>query len=185
MNSTNLIGGVILLLAAAALAIWANPVLVSVILMVLLVLVGLALIFGADDKARALVVKWWGLLRAWFLGNGGWSFWEAVALGLVIFGFFAGPDFLGKALLALVAFLAPWLAGLWASRRGTPLPTLLGTAAGTLVGVVEGWFFLAWLPSAWRDFPAWLLALVLAGLAGAGLGFWACARGRLKMAKVE
>lgn len=183
MNLANLIGGVILLVSAAVLAALTNLALVPLIFCLLLALVGLLVLFSADDKSRALAAKWWGTLRNWFRGSDGWALWEAIALGLVIFGIFAGVEFLSQVAVILAAFLAPWLAGLWSSRRGTQLPALLSTLAGAVVGLVEGRFFLAWLPVEWNDFPAWLLAMVVAGLVGAALGFWACARGHLKVAK--
>ncbi|MGE5550009.1 MAG: hypothetical protein ACM3ZC_05685 [Bacteroidota bacterium] len=183
MNPANLIGGVTLLVAAAALAALSQLTLVPLVFCLLLALVGLLVLFSADDKARALTGKWWSVLRGWFLGNGGWPLWEAIAVGLILFGVFAGLEFLGQASVILAAFLAPWLAGLWASRRGTQWPALLSPLAGAVVGLVQGRFFLAWLPVEWREFPASILAMVVAGLIGAALGFWACARGQLKMAK--
>ncbi|MGE5529140.1 MAG: hypothetical protein ACM3X6_08360 [Patescibacteria group bacterium] len=180
----NVIGGVILLLAAAVLAfVLRLSFIIPFAVLGLLVVTALALIFANDERARALVGKWWGSCRSWFAGTGGWSLWEAVALGLVFFGIFAGAAFLEQPLVVLAAILAPWLAGRWAARRGTQFPSLLATLAGAVVGVVEGRFFLDWLPDIWREFPAWLLALVVSALIGAGLGFWAFARGQFRPGK--
>ncbi|MGE5598609.1 MAG: hypothetical protein ACM3XS_04455 [Bacteroidota bacterium] len=181
MNPVNMIGGVLLLLAAAFLASFAKLAIVPLLALILLSLVGLLTLFGADDKARALAGKWWGILCGWFAGKGGWPLWEAAAIGILFFGLFAGVPFLARAAAILAALIAPWLAGLWASRRRTQWPALLSALAGAVVGVVEGRHFLAWLPADWREFPASLLVTILAGLAGAALGFWACARGRFKV----
>lgn len=182
----NVLSGIILLLGAAAFMVLAQIHTVSwfAVLLTLLVLVpaGLALIFGADDKARALLAKWWSRCKEWFAGKGGWSLWEAVFVGILIFGILAGKEFLVQPLLIMAGILAPWLAGLWAAKRGTQWPvSFLSTLAGAVVGMVEGRFFLNWLPTEWRDFPSWLLIIVVAGLIGAALGFWACARGQLKL----
>ncbi len=177
--------GAFLLAAGTALAVVTQLYhlswLVTLVVLVLLAPAGLAFLFSADDKARAMVGKWWGSLRGWFLGCSGWSLWEAVTLGVLFFGLFAGAAFLGQPLVILAGILAPWLAGLWASRRGTQLPALLSTLAGAVVGFAEGLFFLAWLPVELQEYPAKLLFLVLACLAGAGLGFWACARGQFRL----
>lgn len=185
MNSVNIIGGVLLLIAAALLAAFAKLGLVPLLFTILLALAGLLTLFGTDDKARALAGKWWGNCARWFAGQGGWPLWEAAAVGLLFFGLFAGVDFLTRAAVILAALFAPWLAGLWVSRRGIQWSALLSALAGMVVGVVEGLFFLAWLPADWREFPASLLAAVLAGLAGAGIGFWACVRGRFKVEAAE
>lgn len=179
-----LLSGVILLLSAAGLMVAAQtyrlPLSVSLVVLLLLAPAGLAVIFGADEKAKALVAKWWERLKAWFAGQGGWSLWEAVTLGVVVFGLFAGPVFLQQPLTILAGILAPWLAGLWASRRGSQWPALVGPLAGAIVGMIEGAFFLQWLPPDWQVFPSWLLVVLLVGLIGAALGFWAFARGKMR-----
>jgi len=181
----SLIVGAFLLAAGASLAVVTQlnhlSWFITLMILVLLAPAGLACLFSADDKAKATMGKWWNSLHGWFLGYGGWSLWEAVALGILFFGIFAGAAFLGQPLVILAGVLAPWLAGLWAARRGTQLPALLSTLAGAVVGFAEGLFFLAWLPMELQDYPAKLLFFVLTCLAGAGLGFWACARGQIKL----
>ena len=179
--------GALLLVAGASLAVVTQTHhlswLMTLAVLLLLFPVGLAAFFGAEEKARVMAGKWWNAVHGWFLGQGGWSLWEAVTLGVVFFGLFAGAAFLGQPLLILAGILAPWLAGLWASRRGTQLPALLSSAAGALVGLAEGPFFLAWMPMELRDFPVNLVVLALACLIGAALGFWACARGQFRLSR--
>jgi hypothetical protein len=183
----NSIVGLILMIGAATLfvvsQIFQLSWIIALTVLVLLFPLGMAFLLGTDDKARDIMAKTGGGLLSWLADNNGFSLWEAVALGLLVFGFFAGKEFLGLSWVYLAAFLAPWLAGFWAANRGGSFAGLLSPAAGAIVGLTEGSFFLAWLQPEWREFPASALTMAVAALIGAGLGFWAYARGRMKRVK--